>query len=55
MRMFLMGFERSIPLWQQMPRDYPVWSAALRDIFLSLEADDQAALLIIWMALRSTT
>jgi hypothetical protein len=54
MRMFLMGFERSIPLWQQMPRDYPVWSAALREIFLSLEVDDQAALLAIWMALRST-
>lgn len=54
MRMFLLGFERSIPLRQQMPRDYPVWNAALREIFQSLAVEAQAALLVIWMALRST-
>jgi hypothetical protein len=53
LRMLLLGGEYARLYNKQLAHNYPVWSMILQQIFESLDIEDQALFLAIWIALRS--
>ena len=53
LRLLFSRGEHITPQQRQLMREYPVWSIALRSIFQATTIEDQAMLLLLWLALRS--
>lgn len=48
-------FDNALSPLPKLPRDYPRWSRSLLESLQKLAVEEQALLLIIWLALRSST